>query len=131
MGRSTYLALLLGWALPVVALHWVVGAPELRRRFRVLVPAVLAPTAYLVLVDTVAVSSGAWHISDDLTVGWRWGGLVLEEALFFFLTNVMVAQSVILFTAKEPRARLRRLLTLRWRRRPARSGSGPTPNPRD
>src|SRR5437588_472349 len=97
--RFTYLTLLAVWALPVVGLHWLVGARTLRRHWRVLVLAVGIPSAYLSAADGIAISAGAWHISDRLTLGLRWHGLVLEEALFFLLTNLMVAQSVILFTA--------------------------------
>jgi lycopene cyclase domain-containing protein len=72
----TYLVLLLGWALPVIGLHWLVGAPELRRQLPLLAVAVLAPTAYLSLADATAIGSGVWDISDELTLGWRVGGLV-------------------------------------------------------
>ena len=116
MEQYTYLALLLGWALPVIALHWLVGAPELRRHVRLLIPAIALPTLYLATADAIAISAGAWHISERLTMGLRWRGLVFEEALFFVLTNVMVAQSVVLFLEPEPRARVRRWLG-RWRRK--------------
>jgi hypothetical protein len=72
--------------------------------------AVALPTVYLCVADATAISAGAWHISDRLTLGVRWHGLVLEEALFFLLTNIMVAQSVVLFLAPEPRARVQRWL---------------------
>lgn len=110
MGRFTYLALLLVWALPVLALHWAVGAPELRRHARLLLAAVLLPSVYLAVADGIAITAGAWHISDRLTLGVRWRGFVLEEALFFLLTNLMVAQSVVLFLAPEPGERVRRWL---------------------
>ncbi len=110
MERFIYLTLLLVWAVPVIALHRAVGAPDLRRRARTLIVAVVVPTAYLAIADAVAISSGAWHISNRLTLGVRWRGLVLEEALFFLLTNVMVAQSVILFLTPKVRARALRLV---------------------
>jgi lycopene cyclase domain-containing protein len=113
--RFTYLLLLLGWALPVIALHWAAGAAELRRHGRLLAIAIAVPTLYLAAADAIAISNGAWHISDDLTVGLRWRGLVFEEALFFLLTNVMVAQSVVLFRSRETRARV-----AGWLRRVAR-----------
>jgi lycopene cyclase domain-containing protein len=114
--QFTYLGLLLGWALPVLTLHWLVGAPELRRHARVLIPAIVLPTLYLASADAIAISAGAWHISERLTLGLRWRGLVFEEALFFLLTNVMVAQSVVLFLEPEPRARVWRWLS-GWRRK--------------
>jgi lycopene cyclase domain-containing protein len=114
--RLTYLALLIGWAAPVIALHWLVGAPELRARLRLLAVAVLVPTAYLSLADSVAIGSGVWSISEELTLGWRAGSLVFEEAIFFFLTNVLVAQSIILFLSASTRARLQRLIRAGRRR---------------
>ena len=108
--RFTYLALLFIWAAPVIALHWIVGAPELRARLRLLAVAVLVPTLYLSLADAVAIGSGIWSISQDLTVGWRVGSLVFEEVVFFFLTNVLVAQSLVLFLSRSARSRADRIL---------------------
>jgi lycopene cyclase domain-containing protein len=112
----TYLALLIGWAAPVITLHWLVGAPELRARLRLLAVAVLVPTVYLSLADAIAIGSGVWSISEELTLGWRAGSLVFEEALFFFLTNVLVAQSIVLFLSASTRARVQRLMRAGWRR---------------
>lgn len=107
--RLTYFALLIGWAAPVIALHWAVGAPELRARLKLLAIAVLVPTVYLSLADAVAIDAGVWSISEELTVGWRVGSLVFEEALFFFLTNVLVAQSIVLFLSRPARDRADRM----------------------
>lgn len=105
----TYLALLAGWAAPVIALHWIVGARALRARLRLLAVAVIVPTAYLSLADAAAIGSGIWSISEQLTIGVRVGSLVFEEVVFFFLTNVMVAQSIVLFLSPSARARAWRL----------------------
>src|SRR5688500_924463 len=107
--RLTYLALLIGWAAPVIALHWIVGAPELRARWKLLAVAILIPTAYLSLADAFAIGHGVWSISENLTIGWRIGSLVFEEAVFFFLTNVLVAQSIILFLSPTARRRAGRM----------------------
>lgn len=104
-----YLTLLFGWALPVIALHWIVGAPALLARWKVLLVAVSVPTVYLSLADAVAIGSGIWSISEELSVGLRAGSLVFEEALFFLLTNLLVAQSIVLFLAPSARARAGRL----------------------
>ena len=118
MERLTYMALLLGWALPVIGLHWLVGARELLARRRLLAVAIAVPTVYLTLADAAAIGSGVWSISEELTLGWRLGSLVFEEAVFFFLTNVMVAQSVLLFLSPTARARAW-ALARRLARRPA------------
>lgn len=116
--RYTYLALLIGWAAPVIALHWIIGAPELRVRLRLLAVAVIVPTVYLSLADAVAIGSGVWSISEELTVGVRVRSLVLEEVLFFFLTNVLVAQSIILFLSPSARERADRMMRTLLRRAP-------------
>jgi lycopene beta-cyclase len=105
-----YLSLLLGWALPVIALHWVFGAPELLARWKLLLVAVAVPTVYLSLADAVAIGSGIWSISEELSIGLRAGSLVFEEALFFLMTNVLVAQTIILFLSPSARGRAERLL---------------------
>lgn len=130
--RFTYLLLLLGWASPVIALHWLVGAPELRARRRLLAVAVLLPTVYLTLADALAIGAGVWSISDQLTLGWRAGSLVFEEALFFFLTNVLVAQSIILFLSPSARERARAILLRglrRGRKAPPADGAGTADGP--
>ncbi len=123
--QFTYLLLLLGWALPVIALHWAVGAPELRAHLRLLAVAILTPTVYLSLADAMAINAGIWSISEDLTLGWRIGTLVFEEAVFFFLTNVLVAQSIVLFLSPIARARaqhLARRMLPQKRRSPSEQG---------
>lgn len=130
----TYLALLFGWALPVIGLHWMVGAPELKAHRRVLLIGVLVPTTYLSLADAAAIGSGVWEISRELTVGVRIGGLVLEEIIFFFLTNVMVAQSMILFLSPSARRRAwerGRALLYRGERMPTRHAPDAVGSSRD
>ena len=126
MEHLTYLALLTVWALPVIGLHWLVGAPELRRHARTLLIGVVVPTLYLTASDAIAITAGAWHISDDLILGPRWRGLVLEEVIFFVLTNVMLVQSLILFLEPEPR---RRVWAWLHRARSRRSQSAPAEKP--
>jgi lycopene cyclase domain-containing protein len=109
--QVTYLMLLVGWAVPIIALHWIVGAPELRARLKLLSVAVFVPTVYLALAEAYAIGHGVWSISEDLTIGWRAGSLVFEEAVFFF-TNVLVAQSIILFLSPTARQRADRMARL-------------------
>jgi lycopene beta-cyclase len=103
LGHATYLVFELLWALPVLALQAIVGGRGLVARGRVLVVAVLLPTIYLSIADSVAIAHGIWLIHGDRTAGLRLGNLPIEEVIFFLLTNAMVAQSVILV-----RERLRR-----------------------
>ncbi len=104
LGPFTYLALLLGWALPVIAFQWAVGHACLRANGRVLAPGVLIPTVYLSLADGLAIRNGIWTLSPTLTLGLAPLGIPVEEALFFFLTNVMVVQGLILLRHRTGRA---------------------------
>jgi lycopene cyclase domain-containing protein len=96
-GAATYLGLILLWAGPAIAFQQVAGARALatRRRLRL---AVVAPvTAYLWCADAVAIAAGIWHISPAATVGFAPAGLPLEEAVFFLLTTLLVADGLVLY----------------------------------
>ena len=100
-GRATYLVLLFAWMIPVLAIQWHAGRRVLRRRWRAILAATLLPTIYLAGVDRYALGNGIWKISLDLSTGISLAGLPLEESLFFLVTNLVVVQSVMLFTAPE------------------------------
>ncbi|MFN2568573.1 MAG: lycopene cyclase domain-containing protein [Candidatus Dormibacteria bacterium] len=128
MGRLTYLAMLLPWALFVLAIQWAAGLPSVRRRLRVVLVATLVPTAYLIAADSYALSQGIWAIHDDRIIGVRLGNVPVEECLFFLATNLVVVQSIILLTAPESRDRMSRLLRRRrGRRTQPRSPGGSRP----
>lgn len=94
---GTYMGLILVWAVPVITSMWLFMAPEIGRRRRVVLPAILVPTVYLWIADRVAIGEGIWEISAEYTLGWNPLGLPVEEATFFLLTNVLVVFGVILF----------------------------------
>jgi len=95
--KGTYLCLIASWALPVVALQWILGGRAFLRHYRLLLLTVLPVTLYLIAADTWAIRSGIWHITEATSLGWRLpGGLPIEEALFFALTTLMVAQGALL-----------------------------------
>jgi len=95
--ESRYLGLILVWALPVIGIQWWFGFQTLVKNIKFCLWAVLPPTIYLWLVDSLALFKNVWTISSKTTVGWGIGILPLEEALFFFVTTLMVAQGLILF----------------------------------
>jgi len=95
--RYTYLGLILIWACPVIAFQWAYGGGTLWRLRRCLLPAVLLPTAYLCLVDLIAITWRIWEIRPETSTGWLVVGLPMEEALFFLVTNMMVVQGLLLF----------------------------------
>jgi lycopene beta-cyclase len=97
-GLSTYyLGWLLVWAGPILAVQWAFGLTSLWAVRRRLAIALAVPTAYLWLVDRIAIELGVWTISDTYTTGYALGGLPIEEMLFFFVTNLFVVQGIVLY----------------------------------
>lgn len=96
---GTYMGLILAWAAPVVALQWLYMGPSIWRLRRAVLPAILLPTLYLWVADWYAIDQGIWFISERFTLGWNPLGLPVEEATFFFITNVLVVFGAVLFLA--------------------------------
>lgn len=95
--KTAYIIHLLGWGLPVIALQWLAGWRILRRNLAVVVQATLAGGTFFSVTDSWAVRSGIWHFDENQILGLRLGPLPLEEVLFFFLTSLLVVQSLVLF----------------------------------
>lgn len=112
--RGTYFGLIAAWAAPVLALQWGFGGDLLLRRPGRLLLGFGVPTLYLWLADRMALGAGIWWISPELSLGWGFFGLPVEEALFFLLTNLLVVFGVTL--ALEPAAltRMQALRQLSW-----------------
>jgi putative membrane protein len=104
---TTYLALILVWALPPILLQLAFGADILVSHWRILTLAVLPPTLYLWLVDFLAIRWSTWTIDPVQTTGIKLGPLPAEEMLFFLITNILVVFGVTLFLSpySSPRAR--------------------------
>lgn len=104
---ATYLALILVWAIPPIALQLAFGADILWRYRRLVATTILVPFLFLSAADTLAISAGTWSISPEQTLGiYLFGGLPLEEALFFLVTNVLIGFGATLALAEESRTRL-------------------------
>jgi lycopene cyclase domain-containing protein len=97
LGRVTYVVWIVAWALPILGLHWALGWRRLVVRRRGTLGAAAVTTAYLTVVDAVAIRAGVWVFSPDLTLGLALGPVPLEEILFFWVTSLMVAQTMALF----------------------------------
>lgn len=107
MEALTYIFMILGWATPIIVLHWVVGRRALLRRRRELAIAIVSATLYFGIADVIAIQNGVWSINPDKTVSaLSFGSFVFEEWLFFLVTNILVAQTVILLFDEELRARV-------------------------
>lgn len=114
-GQLRYLGLLLVWAAPPLALQHAVAGDLLggRRSARALLA--LPVALWLCAADRLALADGVWSIAPASSTGVLLLGLPLEEALFFLLTCVLVADGLLLAVDARARARARALLG----RRPA------------
>ena len=95
-GHFTYIVFELGWALPILILHWVVGHRILWPRLRLLLVATAVSTLYLSLADSIALRAGIWTLHAPRILGLQFGNLPIEEAIFFGLTDLLVVQTIIL-----------------------------------
>lgn len=92
--RAHYAWHLFYWFVPVVAAQWVIGWPILLERVEVLALVTLGLGTYLSVADWVAIRSGIWFFDKRQTTGHCVApGMPWEEAAFFYLTSLLVAQS--------------------------------------
>ncbi|WP_412061234.1 lycopene cyclase domain-containing protein [Rubrivirga sp. IMCC45206] len=95
-GHWLYLGLIVAWAAPVLAGMWWLGGHLIWARRRLVALAVVPITLYLWVADRIAIGLGIWDITDATRTGWELAGLPVEEALFFLLTNLLVAQGLVM-----------------------------------
>ncbi|MEM1127688.1 MAG: lycopene cyclase domain-containing protein [Bacteroidota bacterium] len=95
--EGLYMGLILGWAVPVLALMWLYGGPHIWRYRRAASVAITVPTLYLWVADRTAIRLGIWDISNVYSFDIDPFGLPIEEATFFLVTNVLVVFGVFLF----------------------------------
>lgn len=92
-----YFAHLVGWTAPILLGQWAIGWRIFRRNLAAVFGPAIIGAAFFGLVDSVAVRAGIWFFDPRQIVGWRLGPLPVEEVLFFFLTSLLVSQSLVLF----------------------------------
>jgi lycopene cyclase domain-containing protein len=96
-----YLALILVWALPPMALQFAYGADVLWHRWRTVLLALIPPTIYLVIADSFAILEGIWTINPATSLPVLLGGILpLEEFVFFLSTNCLIVFTVLLVSAR-------------------------------
>ncbi|PHH77136.1 hypothetical protein CDD80_904 [Ophiocordyceps camponoti-rufipedis] len=96
-GRQTYMSLILAWVTPFLTLQWALCSHFLLAlpRARLLL-AVVLPSLYLCMVDTLALRRGTWVIEDGTKMGYEvLGFLEMEEVVFFFVTNLMIVMGLV------------------------------------
>jgi len=97
---TDYLLHILVWMLPVIALQWILAWRTFLQNRRAVILPPLAIGTYYVLADTVAVHSGIWSFDPRRILGIHIGVLPIEEIIFFYLTALMVSQSLVMFLPK-------------------------------
>lgn len=103
----TYLSITLFWALPAIFPQMLFGADILWRYRKLLTLAIIIPSAYLSLMDIVALRAGTWSISPAQTTGVLFFGILpIEEVVFFFVTNILIAFGMTLLLSNESKQRL-------------------------
>lgn len=102
--NTNYLFHLLVWMLPVALIQWALGWRIFLRNLR----AILIPTAvigtYFTLADSIAIKQGIWRFDRNQILGLHLGTVPVEEVIFFFLTSLLVAQSLVLFLPQRLRS---------------------------
>jgi len=114
----TYVSITLAWALLPLMFQALFGGDILWRHRKLLALGIIPTTVYLSAADSLAIGSGTWTINPQKSVNYLIGGrLPFEEALFFFITNVLVTLGVTLVQAKDSQRRVpawaRRLLGIK------------------
>ena len=94
--QTTYLALILTWAPPILAGMWLYDGETLWALRSTVLVSTTVPTLYLWIADAVAIGTRIWTISPTHTIGVSALGLPIEEATFFLFTNLLVVQGVLL-----------------------------------
>ncbi len=92
------------WFTPIIALQWALAWPILTPRADTLALVTLVVGGYLCLADWIAIRAGVWTFDRAQTTGHTLGGeMPWEEAAFFFLTSLLVAQSYIMLVPEAMR----------------------------
>ncbi len=106
---GNYLALILVWAIPPIALQSAYGADLLLLHWRRVLTSILVPVLYLSWADSLAIQSGTWTINPSRTLGIHFGNVLpLEEFIFFVVTNMLLVFSVILVQSASGERRFQR-----------------------
>jgi lycopene cyclase domain-containing protein len=102
--RFNYAWHLFYWFLPVILAQWIIGWGILAPRVPLLIIPMVAIGGWLTFADVLAVRAGLWFFDPKQVTGLRlFRVLPWEEAAFFFLTSLLVAQSYLLLLPEAAR----------------------------
>jgi lycopene cyclase domain-containing protein len=104
--QGTYLLVTLAWALPPIILQLAYGADILWHERRLVVAAIVPLGTYLSGIDAVAIRAGIWAIDPAQSTGVFIGELPIEEAVFFFITIILITFGMTLTLSEESGKRL-------------------------
>jgi lycopene cyclase domain-containing protein len=122
----TYLSITLFWALPAIFPQMLYGADILWHHRKLVALTILIPGIYLSLMDIVALKATTWSISPAQTTGILFFGILpLEEVVFFFITNTLVAFGMTLLLSRQSRPRMEEIKSAlqKFLRKPKATGS--------
>ena len=106
-GRWAYMAHLLTWTVPLLVGQALLVCWRYRsatpRVLRAVLPPALVVTVWLVAADHLAVDAGIWRFGPGLHLGVHLGAVPIEEALFFLVTNLLVALGLALLAPGDAR----------------------------
>jgi putative membrane protein len=103
-GPRVNYAVHLCWFLPVIYAQWILAPPLFLAHAGLLALVTATFGVYYTLADCVAVRAGIWLFDEKQITGAKLGGILpWEEAAFFFLAPLLVAQSYLLFLPEDLR----------------------------
>jgi lycopene cyclase domain-containing protein len=103
-GPSVNYLLHLAWFVPVIYVQWVIAPRLLGAHLGLLAIVTIGFGLYYTAADYLAVGADLWFFDEKQITGYKIGGrLPWEEAAFFCLTSLLVAQSYLLLAPPSAR----------------------------
>ncbi|MBU3678733.1 MAG: lycopene cyclase domain-containing protein [Candidatus Kapabacteria bacterium] len=86
------------WFIPLIGAQWMFAFDILASCGGAIAASTMIIGTLLSLADVWAVKHGIWFFDERQILGWTLRGILpLEEVAFFYLTSLLVAQSIVLF----------------------------------
>lgn len=90
--KTFYIGCISCWSLFVILIIWYVAGAYIVKRYKETLMAILVPSIYLCYVDVIALRARVWHINEATSLEiFPVDDLPIEEMIFFFITNIIVA----------------------------------------